>query len=190
VLATTVNDHLFWITSRAAGTLALLFSSVAVGVGLSMGGKLIKGRGPDLRVAHEALSMATIVAIVVHAVALLGDSFMHPSLADITIPFAGSYKTVWMTMGIVGGWMMIILGLSFYARARIGQQRWRTLHRFTALAWILGVAHSLGEGTDAGKLWFLVATAIVVIPAAILLVVRMTSRPSAPRAVAPQAVAR
>ena len=43
MLATTVNDHLFWITSRAAGTLALLFSSVAVGVGLSMGGKLIQG---------------------------------------------------------------------------------------------------------------------------------------------------
>jgi len=190
MLAATVNDHLFWITSRAAGTLALLFSSVAVGVGLSMGGKLIKGRGPDLRALHEALSMATIVALVVHAVALLGDSFLHPSLADIAIPFASSYKTVWMTMGIVGGWMMIILGLSFYARARIGQQRWRRLHRFTALAWILGVAHSLGEGTDAGKLWFLVATGIVVLPAGALLVVRMTSRPAAPRAVAPQAVAR
>jgi sulfoxide reductase heme-binding subunit YedZ len=184
VLATTVNDHLFWITSRAAGTLALLFSSVAVGVGLSMGGKLIKGRGPDLRVAHEALSMATIVAIVVHAVALLGDSFMHPSVADITIPFVSSYMTAWTTIGIVGGWVMIILGLSFYVRGRIGRQRWRKLHRFTALAWILGLAHSLGEGTDAGQLWFLVATAIVVLPAAALLVVRLSPRRPAPRAVA------
>ena len=184
MLATTVNDHLFWITSRAAGTLALLFSSVAVGVGLSMGGKLIKGRGPDLRVAHEALSMATIVAIVVHAVALLGDSFMHPSVADITIPFVSSYMTAWTTIGIVGGWMMIILGLSFYVRGRIGRQRWRKLHRFTALAWILGLAHSLGEGTDAGQLWFLVATAIVVLPAAALLVVRLSPRRPAPRAVA------
>ena len=184
MLATTVNDHLFWITSRAAGTLALLFSSVAVGVGLSMGGKLIKGRGPDLRVAHEALSMATIVAIVVHAVALLGDSFMHPSVADITIPFVSSYMTAWTTIGIVGGWMMIILGLSFYVRGRIGRQRWRKLHRFTALAWMLGLAHSLGEGTDAGQLWFLVATAIVVLPAAALLVVRLSPRRPAPRAVA------
>ena len=184
MLATTVNDHLLWITSRAAGTLALLFSSVAVGVGLSMGGKLIKGRGPDLRVAHEALSIATIVAIVVHAVALLGDSFMHPSVADITIPFVSSYMTAWTTIGIVGGWMMIILGLSFYVRGRIGRQRWRKLHRFTALAWILGLAHSLGEGTDAGQLWFLVATAIVVLPAAALLVVRLSPRRPAPRAVA------
>jgi thiamine biosynthesis lipoprotein len=29
---------------------------------------------------------------------------------------------------------MIVLGLSFYARKRIGQRRWRTLHRLTALA--------------------------------------------------------
>ena len=184
MLAAAVNDHLFWITSRAAGTLALLFSSVAVGVGLTMGGKLLKGRGPDLRVTHEALSLATIVAIVVHAVALLGDSFLHPSVADITIPFVSSYMTAWTTIGIVGGWMMIILGLSYYARARIGQQRWRTLHRFTALAWILGVAHSLGEGTDAGEAWFLIATGIVVLPAAALLVARMSGRRPAPQAVA------
>jgi methionine sulfoxide reductase heme-binding subunit len=184
VLAAAVNDHLFWITSRAAGTLALLFSSVAVGVGLTMGGKLLKGRGPDLRVTHEALSLATIVAIVVHAVALLGDSFLHPSVADITIPFVSSYMTAWTTIGIVGGWMMIILGLSYYTRARIGQQRWRTLHRFTALAWMLGVAHSLGEGTDAGEAWFLIATGIVVLPAAALLVARMSGRRAAPQAVA------
>ena len=92
--------------------------------------------------------------------------------------------TAWTTIGIVGGWMMIILGLSFYVRGRIGRQRWRKLHRFTALAWILGLAHSLGEGTDAGQLWFLVATAIVVLPAAALLVVRLSPRRPAPRAVA------
>jgi methionine sulfoxide reductase heme-binding subunit len=176
-----LGQHVFWITSRAAGTLALLFSSVGVAVGLTMGRKLLKGRGPDLRVAHEALSLATIVAIVVHAVALLGDSFLHPSLADISIPFVSSYMTVWTTIGIVGGWMMIILGLSFYARQRIGQQRWRKLHRFTALAWVLGLAHSLGEGTDAGQAWFLIATAIVALPAAALLVTRLSGGRPAPQ---------
>jgi methionine sulfoxide reductase heme-binding subunit len=169
-----VGEHFFWITSRAAGTLALLFSSVAVAVGLTMGRKLLKGRGPDLRVAHEALSLATIVALVVHAVALLGDSFLHPSVADVAIPFVSSYMTVWTTMGIVAGWLMIILGLSFYARGRIGQQRWRKLHRFTALAWVLGLAHSLGEGTDAGQAWFLIATGVVALPAAALLVTRLS----------------
>jgi methionine sulfoxide reductase heme-binding subunit len=194
MLAAAVNGHLFWITSRAAGTLALLFSSVAVSVGLTMGSRLLKGRGPDLRVAHEALSLATIVALVVHAGALLGDQFMHPSLADLTIPFVSGYMTLWTTMGIVAGWMMIILGLSFYARGRIGQQRWRKLHRFTALAWLLGLGHSLAEGTDAGQAWFLIATAVVAVPAGALLVARLSSNRPAPQPArerpAPQPVSR
>jgi sulfoxide reductase heme-binding subunit YedZ len=169
VLATSVAPHLFWITSRAAGTVALLLSSVGTCLGLLMGGRLLRGRGPDLRVLHEALSLGTIAALVVHATTLVGDSFLHPSFLDVSVPFVSGYKTAWTTVGIVGAWAMIILRLSYYARAKIGQQRWRFLHRFTAIAWILGVVHSLGEGTDAGQTWFLIMTAIVVVPAVVLL---------------------
>jgi sulfoxide reductase heme-binding subunit YedZ len=173
VLATAVGQHLFWITSRAAGVAALLLSSAAVGVGVTMGGRLVKKGGPGLRVTHEALSLATMVAIVVHGASLLGDSFMHPSVTDVTVPFASGYKEPWMAMGIIGGWATIALGLSYYLRARIGVARWKVLHRFTALAWVLGLVHSLGEGTDAGTSWFLVSVALVTIPAALLAVGRL-----------------
>ena len=166
--------HFFWITSRAAGIVALLASSLAVSLGLMMGGRFGKGRKPDLRVTHEALSLATIVALVVHALALLGDAYMGPSLADLTIPFVSGYQRLWTTTGIVAGWGLILLGLSYYVRGRIGPARWRTLHRFTALAWLLGVVHSVGEGTDASALWFLAAAAAVVLPATALLVARMS----------------
>ena len=135
-------------------------------MGLLMGGRLVKGRLPDLRVTHEALSLATIAALLVHALALLGDGYLSPSLADVTIPLVSSYQRVWTGLGIVAGWALIILGVSYYARARIGVARWRRLHRFTALAWILGVVHGIGQGTDAGAAWFLVTTAAAVIPAA------------------------
>jgi sulfoxide reductase heme-binding subunit YedZ len=166
--------HVFWITSRAAGVVALLASSLAVSLGLMMGGRFGKGRKPDLRVAHEALSLATIAALVVHALALLGDAYMSPSLADISIPFVSGYQRLWTTTGIVAGWMLVVLGLSYYVRGRIGPARWRSLHRFTALAWVLGVIHSVGEGTDASAAWFLAAAAAVVLPASALLVARMT----------------
>ncbi len=55
-----------------------------------------------------------------------------------------------MALGIIAGWGMIVIGLSYYVRDRIGVSRWKVLHRFTALAWILGVVHTLGEGSDAG----------------------------------------
>ena len=175
-----MDQHLFWIASRAAGTAALLLSSAAVGVGLTMGGRLVKGRGIDLRAAHEALSLATLIAIVVHAAALLGDSYLNASALDITVPFASGYKEPWMSIGIVAGWGLVALGISYYFRSRIGVARWKRLHRWTALAWVLGIAHSLGEGTDAGTRWFLVLTAIAVLPALGLLVVRHLPSTSTP----------
>ena len=180
ILATAVGPHLYWITSRAAGSAALILSSISVSVGLLMGGRLLKRRGLDLRVSHEALSLATLTALLIHGLSLLGDGYLHPSLGDIAIPFLSSYKTIWTATGIIAFWAMLVLGLSYYARARIGVQRWRILHRFTALAWILGLVHALGEGTDAGQTWFLAMTAVVVAPALLLLLTRgLAARPGA-----------
>lgn len=170
--ATAVTPHLYWLASRAAGSAALLLSSASVCVGLATSMRLLKGRAADLRVTHEALSLASIAALLVHVLTLLGDGFLHLSPAELTVPFVSGYQTLWTTAGIVAFWMMLALGLSYYARAKVGVRRWRMLHRFTALAWVLGLGHSLGEGTDAGQAWFLAMIAIVVLPALALLATR------------------
>jgi methionine sulfoxide reductase heme-binding subunit len=172
-MTTNLTPHLFWVTSRAAGFASLILASLAVSLGLLMSTRLLKGRGADLRVTHEILSLSAMVALVVHAVSLLGDKYLHPSVADIALPFASSYKTPWMTLGIISGWAMLLLGLSYYARRAIGSNRWRKAHRFTAVAWLGGLGHSLGMGTDAGQLWFLAMIGIVVIPALLLLATRV-----------------
>lgn len=189
LLATAVGPHLFWIASRAAGIAALVLSSVSVCIGLLMGGRIVKARRPDLRVAHEALSLATLAALAVHGLTLFGDGYLHPSLGDVAVPLLSGYRTLWTSMGIVAFWAMLALGVSFYARTRIGPRRWRRLHRFTALAWLLGLAHSLGEGTDAGQTWFLAMTATVAMPAILLLLARLLAgeRPSSKRTETPKA---
>jgi sulfoxide reductase heme-binding subunit YedZ len=166
------TPHLFWITSRAAGIVALVLASLAVSLGLVMSLKLMRRRGPDLLAVHEVLSLSAIVAIAVHGVALLGDQFLHPSIADIAIPFVSGYKTLWTSLGIIAGWGLAALGLSYYLRRVIGAKRWRKLHRFTAVLWLFGVGHALGEGTDAGQIWFLAMIGIVVVPALALLLTR------------------
>jgi methionine sulfoxide reductase heme-binding subunit len=182
LLATSAAPHLFWITSRAAGIAALVLSSVSVCVGLLIGMRPGRDHRADLRVMHEALSLATLGALLVHGLALLGNGYLSFSIADLTVPFVSGYKTLWTSLGIVAFWTLATLGLSYYARARIGVQRWRRLHRFAALAWALGVAHALGEGTDAGQTWFLVMSATVVVPACLLLIQRRVSELQTPQA--------
>jgi sulfoxide reductase heme-binding subunit YedZ len=181
ILATATGSHAFWITSRAAGLVALILASASVGVGVSMGGRMLKGRGPDLKVIHEALSIATLAAFALHALALLGDSYFHPTLADLAIPFASSYREPYMAFGIIAGWGFFLFGVSFYARKRIGIARWKIIHRFTALAWLLGVIHTLGEGSDAGRTWFLAIVATVVAPTLVLVIARLARWPQRKR---------
>lgn len=174
--AASVGPHIFWITSRAAGIAALVLSSASVGAGLLISGQGGSGKGlrGDARALHEALSLATLVAIAVHGASLLGDHYLHPTLLDISVPFTGGYRPFWTGLGIAAGWSLAVLGLSYYGRGWISQSRWRALHRFTSVFWILGIAHSLGSGTDAGQLWFLVAVAVPTIPALILLMAKLT----------------
>jgi sulfoxide reductase heme-binding subunit YedZ len=165
---------LFWVTTRAAGSVALVASSVSVCAGIILSGRLVKGRRNDLRAAHEALSLATLVALAVHVLSLLADSFFHPTIFDVTVPFVSGYKEPWMSVGIISGWALAILGLTYYARDRVGQQRWRRLHRWTALAWLGGLVHSLGEGTDNGRMWFLAMAGLVAVPALALVIQRLS----------------
>jgi sulfoxide reductase heme-binding subunit YedZ len=89
-----------------------------------------------------------------------------------------NYREPYMAIGIIGGWLMLIFGLSYYVRERIGINRWKLLHRLTALAWILGVIHTLGEGTDAGTTWFLAVVGVAVIPVLLLLLARLLTKPA------------
>ncbi len=173
---TDPTPHLFWLTSRAAGTTAMVLASATVGFGLVMAGRLVKGGGAERRTLHEVLALSTMVAIAVHALALIGDGYLHPSLLDVTVPFLSSYKTLPTSIGIVSGWGLIVLGLSYYLRRRIGHARWKLIHRFTVLVWLGGLVHTFTEGTDSGQLWFIALILLTAAPALVLLVVRVARR--------------
>jgi sulfoxide reductase heme-binding subunit YedZ len=164
-------EHTWWLLSRSAGVVALVLIAVATLIGLTLANRL--GGTPQRRKAlvtyHEQAANAGLAAIGLHGVTLLGDAFLKPGITGILVPFAIDYRPAYVATGIAGGYLAAVLGLSFYARRRIGGKRWRRLHRATPLVYLLGLIHTLGAGTDAGSSWlrgFMLATAV---PAAFLL---------------------
>ncbi|HEX3239738.1 MAG TPA: ferric reductase-like transmembrane domain-containing protein [Solirubrobacterales bacterium] len=172
----TAATHLFWITSRAAGGAALLLSSASVALGLLMSSRRRSVNKRDLRAVHEALSLTTLAMVALHGLALLGDSYLNPGLSGIAIPFAGAYRPLWTGLGIVAGYGLGILGLSYYLRDRIGVGRWRRLHRLTAGFWALAIVHTIGAGSDAAQPWFLLISGVMVVPALTLALIRWGAR--------------
>lgn len=171
-----VAPHLFWITSRAAGGAALLLASASVAVGLMVSSRRPNANKRDLRAIHEAMSLSTLAMVALHGLSLLGDSYLNPGLAGIAIPFAALYRPLWTGLGIVAGYGLAALGLTYYLRDRIGAARWRRLHRLTAVFWLAAIAHTIGAGSDAAEWWFLSASAALVLPAGALLILRWLGR--------------
>jgi sulfoxide reductase heme-binding subunit YedZ len=163
--------HIWWLASRSAGIVALGLVTASVGLGLLMANKLLRGRG--VAKLHEQLSLAGLIAIAVHGLTLLGDPWLHPGIRGIAIPFAMSYRTTFTGLGILGGYLAALLGLSFYVRRRIGPKLWRRLHRYTVVVYGLALVHTFGAGTDATTAWlrtFMLATAV---PIGVLFVRRL-----------------
>lgn len=170
--------HLFWITSRAAGSAALLLASASVLVGLMMSSSRRNPNRRDLRVLHETLSLTALAMVGLHGISLLGDTYLNPGLTGIIVPFVGKYRPLWTGVGILAGYGLAALGISYYFRDRIGAARWRRAHRLTAAFWLLAIVHTIGAGSDAAEPWFLVLNGAVIVPAALLLVLRWLGRAS------------
>jgi sulfoxide reductase heme-binding subunit YedZ len=155
-LSTTLQSHGWWLASRASGLVAFALITISVGIGLAMAGKVMRrpGLSRKLLAIHENTALAGLVAIAVHGITLIGDPWLHPGIAGVTVPFAIGYKTVFTAFGIVAGYLAALLGLSFYARKRIGARLWRKAHRATVVVYAFGLVHALGAGTDATAVWF------------------------------------
>lgn len=183
-------DHGWWLASRSAGIVALLAVSLSVLIGLLMANGLPRRPGAKRRLLplHEATALAGLVAIAVHGITLLGDAWLHPTLTQIAVPFTMEYRPLFTGLGIAGGWLALILGLSFYVRGHIGARRWRSVHRATIGVWALAVVHTLGAGTDAGQVWMQAILLLTGVPIVFLFLRRvLPADPPAERAPRPVA---
>jgi sulfoxide reductase heme-binding subunit YedZ len=155
MMATSPGPYLWWLVSRASGIVALGLISISVLLGLTMATRILRrpGAGRILVRLHEHIALAGLAAIALHGLALLGDPWLRPTPGSLAVPFTLSYRPLFTGMGVVAGYLAAGLGLSFYARRRIGARLWRRLHRATVIVWLLGVAHTLGAGSDASTPW-------------------------------------
>jgi len=179
-------NYIWWLVSRAAGIVALGLISLAVLIGLTMATKIVQrpGLGRKLARLHEHLALVALGAIAVHGATLLGDRWLHAGVRSLIVPFTLGYRPLYTGLGMIGAYLAALLGLSFYARRRIGTRLWRRLHRATVIVWVLGVAHTLGAGTDAGTLWLRITMLATGAPIVFLTLVRILQRghPAAGRA--------
>ncbi|PKN94259.1 MAG: hypothetical protein CVU44_07620 [Chloroflexi bacterium HGW-Chloroflexi-6] len=145
----------YWYLSRGSAFVALSLLWVSMALGILMTNKMARSwPGVPLAFAiHEFISLLGVGFSLFHALVLLGDRYINYDFAQLAIPFAGSYEPVWVGLGQVGFYVMLIVTFSFYVRQKIGQKTWRVIHYVSFLTYGMALLHGLTAGSDTSLPW-------------------------------------
>ena len=148
-MSTVAGISTAWLIARAAGFVAFGALTLSMWVGLLMGTRLLgTKRGRLLLTWHRTLAGTGLAMLALHAGALLFDPVIHFGPAAALVPFAAPWRPAAVAAGVVAGWLMVTLSLSFRMRKWIGQRGWRRLHYASFAAFVLALGHAVSAGTD------------------------------------------
>jgi sulfoxide reductase heme-binding subunit YedZ len=152
-----MSDQILWFATRGAGVVSLLLFTAVVCLGVLTTVRWQSSSWPRFLTAelHRNLALLSVVFLVVHIVTAIADPFTSLGVVAAAIPFASSYRPVWVGLGVIAVDLLVGIVVSSLLRPRIGQRAWRAIHWLAYAAWPLAVTHGIGSGTDTTAWWML-----------------------------------
>lgn len=146
---------LVWYLARAAGfTLyLLLWLSVVTGLGLTTKLFSLIVQRQDIWLLHRVTTELAFVFLALHLIALALDPSVALGVLGVLLPFTTNVRQPWTDIGILAGWGMTGLALSFSLRRLLHQRGWRLLHYSAFPLWVMALVHGIGAGTDTHQIW-------------------------------------
>ena len=146
-----------WYVARASGMVAFALLTTTVALGLVMSGRARLRRWPRFAVedVHRFASLLTWSFVGIHALALLADSYLPFSLADLVVPGIAPYRPLATALGVLAAELLAALALANLLRTRIPYRLWRRTHYLNFAVWLLALGHGVTSGSDSDTAWAL-----------------------------------
>jgi len=173
-----MNDQLLWFASRGAGVVSLILLTIVTVLGLLGAARSQASWWPRFLTVelHNNLALLVVAFVAVHVTAAIVDPFTSLGISAATIPFASSYRPLWVGLGVISVYMFVAMIVTSLIRERIGRRTWRAIHWFVYLGWPLAFAHGLGAGSDAFSFWLLPIQVVCAGAVLLALVWRLNAR--------------
>jgi predicted ferric reductase len=152
-----MTDEALWAIGRGSGITALAFLTVSVALGIATrSGRPVLAL-PRFAVGdvHRFAALAGTLLVVAHTTLLFLDPYAQLRLVDFVVPFLGAYRPLWQGLGTVAFDVLVVVIVTSLTRHRIGLRMFRMVHWVSYGLWPIALAHAIGNGTDALRVWFL-----------------------------------
>lgn len=150
-LFATDSQQLWWYVTRSAGIIAYLLLWLSTVWGLAVPSRIIS---PIIDQAstfdfHQFISLLSIGFMLLHILVLTLDRYLPYSTLQILVPFLSPYRPLWVGLGVISFYIIVLVTVTFYLRARIGMSTFRIIHILSLLSYLGVTLHGLYSGTDA-----------------------------------------
>ncbi len=153
-----------WFLTRGTGVVSLLLLTSVVLLGIASSTRWQYARWPRFLTAglHRNVTLLVLTFLTVHIATTVADPFAPIRLQDAVLPFASSYRPIWLGLGALAFDLLLALVATSLLRARVGLRAWRLLHWLAYAAWPVALVHGLGTGSDAKFGWMIFLTAVCI----------------------------
>lgn len=137
--------------------MALAFLTLSVALGIATRSSRPLAGLPRFAIGdvHRFIALAATLLVFVHVGLLFMDPHANLELIDFVVPFRAAYRPFWQGLGTVGFCALVVVVVTSILRQRMGLRVFRAVHTSTYLLWPIAMAHAVGNGTDAARVWFL-----------------------------------
>jgi methionine sulfoxide reductase heme-binding subunit len=144
------SQQLWWYVTRSAAIIAYLLLWLSTAWGLAVPSRIIQ---PVLDQTytfdfHQTISLLSVGFALLHIIVLTLDRYLPYSTLQILIPFLSPYRPLWVGVGVISFYIILLVTVTFYLRTRIGMNTFRAIHIFSLLGYLGVTLHGFYAGTD------------------------------------------
>lgn len=142
--------QVWWYVTRAAGLTGYFLLWLSMIWGLAIPSRIFSPilDGKFSYDFHEHLSLLGLGFVVLHVSILMFDKYLPFNLIQILVPFTDAYRPLWVGLGIISFYTMLVVTFTFYLRQWIGPRAFRSIHLLSLAGYLGATLHGLFAGTD------------------------------------------
>jgi predicted ferric reductase len=144
------SDQAMWYLTRAAGIIAYLLLWFSTVWGLAIPSKIFGDvlSGEFTFDFHKFISLLSLGFLALHIIVLTADRYLPFSMAQLLVPFLSPYRPLWVGIGVLAFYLILLVTITFYLRKQIGMKAFRYIHYTSLVAYLGAVVHALMSGAD------------------------------------------